>query len=74
MTTSLFADYQTISPFDCRSRMMLFSGRANPALAELTGKIEEACVEDQPKRVATLCDGLDASVDAALANLRALQL
>ncbi len=33
MTTSLFADYQTISPFDCRSRMMLFSGRANPALA-----------------------------------------
>ena len=43
------------------------------ALSELTGAIEEACLEGQADRVAALCDRLDPSMDAALARLRALQ-
>ncbi len=43
------------------------------ALSELTGAIEEACLEGQADRVAALCDRLDPSIDAALARLRALQ-
>jgi signal transduction histidine kinase/DNA-binding NarL/FixJ family response regulator len=43
------------------------------ALSELTGAIEEACYDGQPDRVATLCDRLDPSLEAALTQLRALQ-
>jgi len=43
------------------------------ALSELTGAIEEACLEGQADRVTALCDRLDPSIDAALARLRALQ-
>ena len=44
------------------------------ALSELAGAIEEACLEGQADRVAALSDRLDASMTAALARLRALQL
>ena len=44
------------------------------ALSELTGAIEEACLEGQADRVAALSDRLDASMAAGLARLRALQL
>jgi HPt (histidine-containing phosphotransfer) domain-containing protein len=43
------------------------------ALSELTGAIEEACLEGQADRVAALCERLNPSMDAALARLRALQ-
>jgi signal transduction histidine kinase/DNA-binding NarL/FixJ family response regulator len=44
-----------------------------PAVSELTSAIEEACLEVQVERVAALCDRLDPSMDAALAQLRSLQ-
>jgi HPt (histidine-containing phosphotransfer) domain-containing protein len=44
------------------------------ALSELTGTIEEACLEGGADRVAALCDRLDPSLDEALAELRALRL
>jgi signal transduction histidine kinase/DNA-binding response OmpR family regulator len=44
------------------------------ALSELTGAIEQACLEGQADRVAALRSRLDPSIDAALARLRALQL
>ncbi|MGH7645815.1 MAG: Hpt domain-containing protein, partial [Gemmatimonadales bacterium] len=44
------------------------------ALSELTGTIEEACLEGQADRVAALCDRLDPSLDEALARLRALRV
>jgi signal transduction histidine kinase/HPt (histidine-containing phosphotransfer) domain-containing protein len=43
------------------------------ALSELTGAIEEACLEGQAGRVAALCDRVGPSMHAALARLRALQ-
>jgi CheY-like chemotaxis protein len=43
------------------------------ALSELTGAIEEACCEGHTERVATLCDRLDPSLEAALTQLRAVQ-
>jgi hypothetical protein len=43
------------------------------ALAELTGAIEEACLEGRADRVAALCGRLEPSMDTALAGLRALQ-
>ncbi len=44
------------------------------ALAELTGAIEEACLDGQPERVAPLCDRVDTALDEGLARLRALRL
>jgi two-component system sensor histidine kinase/response regulator len=44
------------------------------ALSELTGAIEEACLEGQVERVATLGNRLDPSIDAALARLHTLRL
>ena len=44
------------------------------ALSELTGAIEEACLEGQTYRVAALCERLDPSIDAAFTRLRTLQL
>jgi signal transduction histidine kinase/CheY-like chemotaxis protein/HPt (histidine-containing phosphotransfer) domain-containing protein len=41
------------------------------ALGELTGTIEEACLQGEADRVAALCDDLDPSMDAALERLRA---
>jgi hypothetical protein len=43
------------------------------ALSELTGAIEEACLEGQADRVAALCERLNPSMDAALARLHALR-
>jgi hypothetical protein len=43
------------------------------ALADLTGAIEAACLEEQAERVTALCERLDASLDEGLAELRALQ-
>ena len=42
------------------------------ALSELTGAIEEACLEGQTDRVAALCERVTPSMDATLARLRAL--
>jgi signal transduction histidine kinase/CheY-like chemotaxis protein/HPt (histidine-containing phosphotransfer) domain-containing protein len=44
------------------------------ALSELTGAIEEACLEGQAGRVGALCARLDPSLDEALTRLRALRL
>ena len=41
---------------------------------ELTGAIEDACMEGRADHVATLCDRLEPSMETALAHLRALQL
>jgi signal transduction histidine kinase/DNA-binding LytR/AlgR family response regulator len=43
-------------------------------LCELTGAIEEACLEGQTARVAALCGCLDPSLDAAITRLRALRV
>jgi len=44
------------------------------ALSELTGSIEEACLEGQTDGVAALCSRLRPSLDDALARLQALRL
>jgi CheY-like chemotaxis protein/HPt (histidine-containing phosphotransfer) domain-containing protein len=44
------------------------------ALSELTGAIEQACLDGQTERVAPLCDRVDAALEEGFARLRGLRL